>query len=44
MIKILLKDMCKNWAASREKVPNDLSRCHTKGRMGAAMRANPTVI
>ncbi len=30
------------WAAPREKVPNVLSRCHTKRRTGA--RAAPVLI
>ncbi len=30
------------WAASREKVPNVLCRCHTKRRMGACSRAHPS--
>ncbi len=31
-----------NWAALREKVPNVLSRCQTKRRMGARGRAHPS--
>ncbi len=30
------------WAASREKVPNVLSRCHTNRRAGAATLARPS--
>ncbi len=30
------------WAALHEKVPNVLSRCHTKRRTGARGRARPT--
>ncbi len=30
------------WAALREKVPNVLSRCHTKIRTGARGRARPS--
>ncbi len=30
------------WAAFHEKVPNVLSRCHTKRRAGAAPRARPS--
>ena len=30
------------WAALRENVPNVLSRCHTKRKMGARGRARPS--
>ncbi len=30
------------WAALPKKVPNVLSRCHTKRRMGAQGRARPS--
>ncbi len=30
------------WAVSRKKVPNVLSRCHTKRTIGACGRAHPS--
>ncbi len=32
------------WAASHKKVPNVLSRCHTKRRMGTCGRAHPSLL
>ncbi len=39
---ILIRLLLNIWAASRKKVPNVLSRCHTKRRTGVWGRARPS--
>ena len=41
-VQVNIKNAHHIWAASHKKVPNVLSRCHTKRRMGARGRAHPS--